>query len=258
MKVPLHLVNARRQQLAEWMQQHGHVSLQEICARFSISEATARRDLAVLEAERQIVRTYGGALADYNRRFASFHERQQHAAEAKATIAKAARALIRPGSTLFLDAGTTIYTLAKALVHEPLPSLEVVTNNLPVAELLAPSPGVRVHLLGGELLPRQSTLAGKAALASLGSYQIDLAFLGAEGADSAGLWNSQDDITAFQRWVIACAETTAFCVDGSKLGRIAPSFLTAWKPVKFFLSDASPDTLTTHGIPARLHSPKPS
>jgi DeoR/GlpR family transcriptional regulator of sugar metabolism len=235
------------------MQQHGHVSLQEICARFGISEATARRDLAALVAEKQIVRTYGGALADYNRRFASFHERQQLSAEAKVSMAQAARTFVRPGSTLFMDAGTTIYALAEALARDPLPSLEVVTNNLPVAELLASTAGVRVHLLGGELLPRQSTLAGKAALASLGSYRIDTAFLSAEAMDATGLWNSQDDIAAFQQWVIACAETTIFCVDSAKLGRIAPSFLTGWKPVKALVSDASSEALTAHGIPARLH-----
>ena len=119
MKVPLHLVHARRQQLADWMQQHGHVSLQEICTRFSISEATARRDLAALAADKRIVRTYGGALADYNRRFASFHERLQLASEAKCAIAKAALAFIRPKSRIFLDAGTTIYALAEALRTQP-------------------------------------------------------------------------------------------------------------------------------------------
>ena len=253
MKVPLHLVHARRQQLADWMQQHGHVSLQEICTRFSISEATARRDLAALAADKRIVRTYGGALADYNRRFASFHERLQLASEAKCAIAKAALAFIRPKSRIFLDAGTTIYALAEALRNQPVASLEVVTNNLPVAELLAPSPGVRVHLLGGELLPRQSTLAGKAAMTALGAYQIELAFLGAEGMDASGLWNSQDDIAAFQKWVVACAEASFFCVDRTKLGRLAPSFLSGWKPVKGLFTDATPAALKAKGVPAHLH-----
>ncbi len=256
MKVPLHLVQARRQKLAEWMPQHGHVSLQEICVRFGISEATARRDLAALAARKQIVRTYGGALADYNRRFASFHERQQHAADAKAGIGRAARALVRPRSTVFLDAGTTLHAVAEALRREPVASLEIVTNSLPVAELLAPCPGARVHLLGGELLPRQSTLLGKAALSSLGGYRIDLALLGAEGMDAEGLWNSQEEIVAFQQWLIACSERTAFCVDASKLGRSAPSFLTAWKRVKALLTDATPEALAAHGIPARLHFSK--
>ena len=41
-----------------------------------MSEATARRDLVVLAGRNQIVRTHGGALSEYNRRFPSFRERE--------------------------------------------------------------------------------------------------------------------------------------------------------------------------------------
>lgn len=249
MKVPLHIINARRQQLAAWMQQYGHVSLQDICGRFKISEATARRDLAALAAGKQIVRTYGGALAEYNHRFASFRERQQQAADAKARIAKKARSRIRPNTTIYLDAGTTIYAVAEELQRDPVGSLDVVTNSLPVADILASVPQLRVYLLGGELLPRQSVLFGEVARKSLAFYRIDTAFLGAQAMNSKGLWNSHADVVAFQRRLMECAGSTVFCVDDSKLGGTAPVFLTGWSNVDAVLTNASSRSLASHDIP---------
>ncbi len=257
MKVPLHIVKARHQQLAAWMQQVGHVSLQEVCSRFAISEATARRDFAALAAGNQIVRTYGGALAEYNHRFASFRERQQQAAAAKKQIAVKAHGWIRPDTTVFLDAGTTVYALAEELQRRPVGPLQVVTNSLPVADILASVPRVRVHLLGGELLPRQSILAGKAARAALGFYKIDTAFLGAEAMDHRGLWNSQKDVVAFQQRLLECAGTSVFCVDDSKFGQSAPIFLAEWNrnPSQAVVSNASADTFAAHGIPLSAAKP---
>ncbi|MEI6350409.1 MAG: DeoR/GlpR family DNA-binding transcription regulator [Verrucomicrobiota bacterium] len=255
MKVPLHIVQARRQQVATWMQQHGHVSLQDICTQFKISEATARRDLAALAAGNQIVRTYGGALAEYNHRFASFRERMKNSADAKRRIARKARGWIRPNSTIFLDAGTTLYAVAEELQRNPVGPLEVVTNSLPVADVLASVPDARVHLLGGELLPRQSVLFGEAARNALPNYKIDVAFLGVQGVNSAGLWNSQEDVVAFQQQLLRLATCAVFCVDSSKLDKTAPVFLCDWNEVSAFISNASDAKLASFGIPLRKSKP---
>ncbi len=250
MRVPQHIVNRRRAELAAWMQQQGHVSLQAVCVRFEISEATARRDLAALEADQQIVRTYGGALSEYNQRFASFRDRLASAPEGKRSIAERARQRIRSGITIFLDAGTTLFAIAEAIAAAPPESLVVVTNNLPVAERLAGVPGLRLMLLGGELLARQSTLVGEAAIASLALYRIDLAFLGVEAANTEGLWNSQEEIAAFQRDVARRSAVTCYCADATKLGRAAPAFLAPWSQVAHFITDASAAALRKHRLPA--------
>ncbi|HWL52051.1 MAG TPA: DeoR/GlpR family DNA-binding transcription regulator [Chthoniobacteraceae bacterium] len=252
MKVPIHIVEARRGQMAAWMQQHGHASVQAICAAFDISEATARRDLAALERGRQVVRTYGGALAEYNLRFPSFQERRQQASEAKQAIARQAVALIEPGATVFFDAGTTVYAVAETLLRHPVTPLEVVTNNLPVAETLASVGGIRIHLLGGELLERQSALVGRLSRLALAHYRFGLALLGAEGMDRAGLWNSQSELVALQQRVMARAERTVACVDAGKLDCRAPVFLASWKKVDRLLTNADAGALAAAGLPNSL------
>jgi len=252
MKVPLHVVTARRAKLAAWLQQRSYAPINEVCTRFKVSEATARRDLAALASGKQILRTHGGALADYNHRFPSFNERQRMATEGKQIIARKACKLIQPGDACFFDAGTTVFAIAEELQHSPVTPLTAITNSLPVAELLAPVEGISVHLLGGELLPRQSAIQGRAARMALDSYKIGQSFLSAEGADAEGLWNSQQEVVELQKRLLETSGQSIFCLDATKLGRTAPAFLARWRQVFRFLTDADAETASAAGIPARL------
>ena len=239
LKVPLHIVEARRHRLADYLRHHAYAPLQDVCGEFGVSEATARRDLAALAAQKRIVRTYGGALTEFAQRFPSFREREQAHARGKRRIAAAARAHIRPGTTCYLDSGTTVFALAGELRRQPVPGLRIVTNNLPVAELLsACAPEMRVCLLGGELLARQSVLIGAVARKALRFHSIDQAFLSAEGADAAGVWNSQLEVAGLQQRVLAQSARSVLCLDASKLGHAAPAFLAGWSHFDLLITDA--------------------
>ena len=239
-KVPLHIVEARRHRLADYLRHHAYAPLQEVCGEFGVSEATARRDLAALAAQKRIVRTYGGALTEFAQRFPSFREREHEHARAKRRIAAAARRHIRPGTTCYVDSGTTLFALAGELRRHPVPCLRIVTNNLPAAELLSASaPEMSVCLLGGELLVRQSVLVGAVARKALRFHTIDQAFISAEGADAAGVWNSQVEVASLQQRVLEQAAQSVLCLDASKIGRAAPAFLAAWEKFDLLISDAS-------------------
>jgi DeoR/GlpR family transcriptional regulator of sugar metabolism len=252
MKVPFHIVSARREKLAAWLQQRSYVPVNEVCSRFQISEATARRDLAALATGNQIRRTHGGALAEYNHRFPSFMERQRVAAEGKQGIAHSAWKLIKPGSACFFDAGTTIFAIAEELQRAPVAPLTAITNSLPVAELLAAVEGIGVHLLGGELLQRQSVLVGRVARKALDFYHIDMAFLGVEGVDGDGGWNSQEDVVELQKGLIGNARQVVLCADSTKLGRTAPVFLANWGEIDFLLTDATAEEARMAGVPEKF------
>jgi DeoR/GlpR family transcriptional regulator of sugar metabolism len=249
-KVAFHIVQGRRERLAQLLRDNGYLPVGELCTRLGISEATARRDLAALEADKAILRTRGGALMDYDQRFASFRDRQQANREGKARIARAALELIRPGTTCFLDSGTTIHALAEAIVASAVRPLTVVTNNLPVAEALSAAEGIDVELIGGRYASRQRTLLGPRAVRSLKLWRFDAAFLGAEGMDEAGLWNSHAEVVAFQRAVSRMTPRAAFCVDASKSGKRAPEFLMPWTEVDRLVTDASAAQLRAGGVSA--------
>jgi DeoR/GlpR family transcriptional regulator of sugar metabolism len=247
-KVPWHVVEARRERLAQLLAQHRYLPVKELCRRLGVSEATARRDLAALVEEKKVTRTFGGALAEFNERFPSFRERQGHASRGKGKIAKVARSFIEPNRTYFFDSGTTIFALAEAFRDSPVTPITVVTSNLPVGEMLAAIPGVRIFQLAGELLHRQSTLVGQAAQRSIEFWNFDVAFLSAEAMNAEGIWNSQAVIIEQQRVVLRRSTRSLFCIDGSKLNRIAPHFLVPWKQVELLLTDVPYEKLIKAGI----------
>jgi DeoR/GlpR family transcriptional regulator of sugar metabolism len=248
MRVTFEVIKSRREQLAGLLQLHGYLPLVQVCKRLKISEATARRDLVMLARDKVITRTYGGALMDFNQRFPSFRERQAKEHAAKHRIAMAARKQLMPGTTCFFDSGSTVYAMAQALSVKPVRKLVVVTNNLPVAEVLGEVKGIEVHLLGGQYLTRQSILLGASARRSVRLWKFDLAVMGGEGMSSAGLWNSQQDVVLFQRTVMAQSRRSIFCLDASKLGREAPEFLGPWSGVDCLVTNATAGQLKLAGI----------
>jgi DeoR/GlpR family transcriptional regulator of sugar metabolism len=250
MRVPLHVVEARREKLAALIDRHRYLPLGELCAHLGVSVATARRDLAALASRNQVKRTRGGVLAEFNERFPSFKERQATSAAGKHRVAKAAARFLEPGGTYFLDSGTTLFALAEALRENPVSPLTIVTSNLPVGEMLSTVPGVSVLLTAGQILGRQSVLLGETARRSLSFWDFDIAFLSAEAANAGGVWNSQEAIVQQQLVAASRSARVLYCLDASKIGATAPWLLNPWADVDTLLTDAAPAKLAKGGIPS--------
>jgi DeoR/GlpR family transcriptional regulator of sugar metabolism len=249
MRVPRDVVDRRRKALRKLIQGDGFLTLTNVCRRLQISEATARRDLVAIESEGHITRTYGGAIADYNRAFASLDERSRKARIAKSQIAEKAAALIPRTGTVFLDAGTTILALARVISYrDDLTHLVVVTNSLAAASVLSNAAAVELHVLGGMFLNHQAALMGDHAIRSVDQWTFDAAFLGAMGMDATGIGNSHESIADFQKAILRQSGEIYFCMDTSKVGRAAPYRVTPWKRISALITDASARRLSAHGI----------
>jgi DeoR/GlpR family transcriptional regulator of sugar metabolism len=248
MRVADHVVQARRQRLAGLLARHHYLSLGELCDRLEVSEPTARRDLAALAADQTITRTHGGALIEYNQKFPSFRDRLGRASTIKRRLAGAAARLLKPGQTVWLDGGTTVYYVAEALADRRPEGLVVVTHNMPAAELLADLGDVDVHLLGGQYFRRTSLLLGPRTVTAARRWRFDIALLGVEGIDRTGLWNSLKDVVALQRVVIRAAALSVVLADAIKFGRRAAEFLCAGDGVDRVLSDATASDFEAAGL----------
>ena len=233
-------IDQRRRAITELLRDRSYLPVGELCRRFKISQATARRDLVALSRGKNVVRTFGGAMADYDRRFAPFADRLAVAAAAKGKIAAAAAARVESGMTVFLDAGTTLFAVADRLRR--VQGLTIVTNSLAVAERLAGAKDCGIHLLGGQLLVNQSVLLGSEAERAASRYRFDWALLGAQGFDSAGLWNSTEEVVALQRVAADRADHFAVLADATKASVTAAAFLLPWDDVDVFITDAKPGT----------------
>ena len=107
-----------------------------------------RRDLIALEREGVVKRVHGGALAAAARepqgydfaRQSSGWRRPRHGSRA------AAAALVEDGQLVILDGGSTVAAVARELVAR---SLHVLTNSLPIAELVKDARQIELTLTGG-------------------------------------------------------------------------------------------------------------
>lgn len=253
MRVPLHIVEDRRKKLRELIRHGGFLPVAEICRHLGISEATARRDLAAVEAGGHITRTFGGALADFNTSFASHRERAGHARTAKDRIAAAAVSSLPSSGVVFLDAGTTIHVMARHLLRrrKDFSGLTVVTNSLPVATMLGGAPHLELHVLGGTYLHRQAVLHGAGAMRAVENWNFDAAYMGGEGFDADGVNNSHEEITHFQQVVLRHTRIAYFCLDATKLGRTTPHRVSDWLGSSVLITDARFSALLAAGLPFR-------
>jgi len=261
MRVPRHIVEHRRERLRALIRTDGFLPVAEICRRLGVSEATARRDLVAVAADGHITRTHGGALADYNASFSSLGERAGRARTAKGRIAAAALARLPRTGTVFLDAGTTVSALARQLLRQrrDLTGLTIVTNSLPVANLLGGARGLDLHVLGGTFLHRQAVLLGADAVRALAGWDFTAAFLGGEGFDAGGITNSHAEIAGFQQAVLGRTAEAFFLLDATKLGRVTPHRVGPWARLGTLVTDAPAARLAAAGLalePGRLVVPR--
>jgi len=215
------LVDQRRRQILEITEKSGFVALGELVERVGASESTVRRDLEFLDGIGQIRRTRGGA-AYVGESITPFEVRKTRAKQQKEDIATVAAALVEAGETVLLDGGTTTLEVAKRLVGKPL---QVVTNSLPIVNVLVGSPQTELIVIGGFLYPKTGVNLGPIAVAALKSIHARRVFVSAGGITPAGLFNSNALLVETERQMIDSAEELIVVSDSSKLGHSALAHL---------------------------------
>ena len=132
----------RKHRIEAYLQRVEFASLEELAQHVEASVSTVRRDLTTLEAAGNLRRTHGGAriITPKTDEFA-FSSRDAHQLSEKEAIGKACAELIGANQSVILDAGTTVYHVARYL-EEKAP--QIVTNSLPVANLFASANKVEV------------------------------------------------------------------------------------------------------------------
>jgi DNA-binding MarR family transcriptional regulator len=149
MKSSLLFGTERQAQILALIGEHGSVNVANLVARFSISPATARRDLDEMAANGQLRRTHGGAVARSERQTdPAFAARQALHIEEKSRIGRICAGLIGSDETIFLDAGTTVLTVARH-IQPPGPAL-IVTNSAPLPLGLPAALRAQIYVIGGE------------------------------------------------------------------------------------------------------------
>lgn len=208
------LVDQRRESIRKTIETQGFVSLQELVDQLGASESTVRRDLEHLDRIGQIRRTRGGA-AYVGESLTAFDDRRGRAVGEKQEIGRAAAELVQPGETVLLDGGTTTLEVAR---HLPGKSLQVVTNSLPIVNLLVGASDIELLFLGGYLYPKTGVALGSLTVAAVQRIHARRLLMSTGGITEAGLFNSNSLLVEAEQQMMDAADEVIVVADSGKLG----------------------------------------
>ncbi len=215
------LPEQRRERILQVVEQKGYVTLQELVSEVGVSESTVRRDLEYLEGIRQVRRTRGGA-AYVGESLTAFEDRRMRALPQKQRIARKVAELVAPGEAVLMDGGTTTLEVARQLLSKPL---QIVTNSLPIVNLVVNQPQIELIVIGGYLYPKTGVALGPHAEQMLESLHARRLIMSVGGITERGLFNSNALLVATERRMMQAADEVVVVADSSKFGHTALAHL---------------------------------
>ncbi|MBT2467711.1 DeoR/GlpR transcriptional regulator [Streptomyces sp. ISL-66] len=232
------LAAERRDHLLGLLTREGKVVAKDVAAELGISEDSVRRDLRDLATEGLCQRVYGGALP-VSPAAADYTARHSVAAEGKRKVASVAAGLVRPGSALILDGGTTALAVARALPQDL--DCTVITHSPTIASALLDHPRAELFLLGGRVFKHSAVACGAAAVEAAQNVSADLCLLGVAGVHpEAGLTTGDAEEAAMKRALAARAADTYILASSEKIGTASRFRVLPWEGISGLITDADP------------------
>ncbi len=235
---------SRRLKVLERIKQHGKVSIQEIVEETGCSEATARRDLDLLEKAGKIIRTIGGAVIEGAPSPLTgelpFANKRSFLRPEKERIAETAAGLVDEGDVVCLTGGTTTFFIARALkAHR---NITVVTNAVNIAAELADAEEIQVVVIGGVMRSKSYELIGPLAESVVEKLNVSKMFLGVDGVSLTHGFTMHSELEAriAQRLIDRSAQVFAV-LDHSKLERTALFTIAPLERVTGIVTDRKPE-----------------
>jgi DeoR family transcriptional regulator of aga operon len=230
----------RFERIIEHMAGNGAVSVVEIAADLSVSASTIRRDLRVLESQRLLARTHGGAVAQGVLYELPLRYKSARFQPEKVRIAREAASKVRDGMAVGLTGGTTTSEVARNISDRQ--QLTVLTNALNIAFELAIWPNLKLVVTGGVARSESYELVGPIAEQCLTGLNLDIAFIGVDGIDPEGGLTTHHDIEAHtNESLVRRASRVVVVADSSKIGRVAFAKICDLPRVDEMITDANAD-----------------
>ncbi len=232
------MLHSRLDAIRRLLSENPRRPVSELQRELGVSRATVRRDLLRLEASGEVLRVHGGALHPASiRGEASFDRRLAENRAAKRAIGVRASQLVKPGASVFIDAGTTCLEVGTQLLARA--DVRIYTNSL---RLLAAADGGEAELIaiGGQVRRPGESLVGGFALAWCRNLRFDMAFIGASGIDEGGASTTELSEAAVKQAAVERAESAVLVADTSKADRPAAVRTVGWSSLRAWVCDRAP------------------
>jgi DeoR/GlpR family transcriptional regulator of sugar metabolism len=240
----------RQERIIHLLRQQERLSLNDVCELFSISIATARRDFEALADAGKARRVHGGIIPLYHSPPESpILQRQLEQQEEKRRIGRLAAQLVKSGETIVLTGGST--TLEAAYQLKDHDDLTVITNSLPIANVLADTPRIALIVLGGVFRHSEKSLIGHITEQAIADLRADKVIMGIRAIDmEQGLTNDHVPETTTDRALIRAAREVIVVADHTKFGLVSTAFVAPLNVVNMLITDTLTPTAYVSALQA--------
>jgi DeoR family transcriptional regulator, aga operon transcriptional repressor len=231
----------RQKQILSLLTRQRRLRVTDIVRQFSISEATARRDLESLTSQGKAQRVHGGVIAaEQAPPELPILERESEQLDEKRRIGRAAANLVADNESLFLGSGTSVVEVARNLRDHK--NLTVITNSLPVLNILAGIQRITVISLGGMLRESELSFIGHITEQALIEVHAEKVFMGTRGASlEHGFTNDYLQETLTDRAILKSGREVIMVADHTKVNRVSTVLLAPLSSIHTFVTDAATD-----------------
>jgi DeoR family transcriptional regulator, fructose operon transcriptional repressor len=168
----------RKHYILKVLREKPSIGVKELSEYLAISEITVRRDLNLLAEKGLIFRTHGGAMdIKLSQDPIGFKAKRDVNQVQKEFIASIAAKFIVDGDVIFLDCGSTVFSLVPYIRNK---TITVITNSIPLAYALINS-SVKINFVGGEIDQERQAAHGSMASYHISRYSAGKAFIGVDG-----------------------------------------------------------------------------
>lgn len=233
-------MNERQAKILYFIESKGSVQIKELQELVSdYTPMTLWRDLAKLEELGYIRRFRGGASAvrsQVTEQEQSFFYRLKKNVYEKEEISRIAVGLLNPYHALYLDGGSTTYSLAKRL---PDGHYTIITSGANIAVELSQRNGYNVNLLGGQVIGTTLACSGPQAEDMLSSMNVDVAVLSTSGFSlENGFASGYLSEAHLKKRVIEKASSyVIMLMDKAKIGKVQPFTFARPQNIDILITD---------------------
>ncbi|MDV7022907.1 DeoR/GlpR family DNA-binding transcription regulator [Atlantibacter subterranea] len=234
----------RRDFIYRYVHEKNVASFNELAELMNVSHMTVRRDILALEEEGKVVLINGGIkLNNLLKLELPWREKAELNHDVKRKMGELAAMLIEPGQTIYLDAGTSIFEVAKAVAASNCFNLTVVTNDFSISHYLMDMPHITLYHTGGLVEKRNRSCLGKSAANFLSTINIDVAFISSSSWDlERGMSTPDEGKASVKEMVLQVSKRRVLVSDSSKFGKYAMFHICALSQLTDIICDtALPD-----------------
>jgi DeoR/GlpR family transcriptional regulator of sugar metabolism len=245
-------LSVRQQAIVQDLKESGFVSTSDLAEKHGVSDMTIRRDARRLEARGVVRQVHGGLMLPHGTAHgAGFASRASLDSDSKRSIAAACISIISSSERVFIDAGTTAYSVARALPSTFAGTL--ITHSAPVMQVALQLPQATTIALGGQLLHDSQAFVGDMAIANLDGLRAETAFIGIAGVNEHGLYIERNLELSTKRAIMAASDRVVLVAASSKMGRSDLVRLGGYEDIDVLVTDHEPpapiaDALARAGV----------